>query len=135
MLLEAPLAFLNDEIFRVLAERGFGDVRPAHSKIFETVSGEGSRITDMADRALLTKQSMQYLVDDLERLGYAERIVDPSDRRAKLVRLTPRGREVVLIAREAIARTEACWTAMLGHDEIGALRQVLERLRDRLRDS
>src|SRR5687767_10375103 len=72
-LLGLPMKAIDGPIHERLDEAGFGDIRPPHSRVFETVSGEGSRITDMAEEAALTKQSMQYLVDDLERLGYAER--------------------------------------------------------------
>jgi DNA-binding MarR family transcriptional regulator len=82
----------------------------------------------MAANALVTKQSMQYLVDDLERLGYAERIPDPTDRRAKLVRLTPRGREAVLVGRAAIADTERRWATALGEQKLRRLRELLEEL-------
>ena len=100
--------------------------------MFDTVTGEGARLTDMAARALLTKQSMQYLVDDLERLGYAERFPDPADRRAKLVRLTPRGRAAVVVARQAIWAVEAEWAELLGPGEMASLRRLLEDLRERL---
>jgi DNA-binding MarR family transcriptional regulator len=111
-----------------LARNGFADIRPAHGRVFETVSGEGSRITDMAGAALLTKQAMQYLVDDLERLGYAERLADPADRRAKLVRLTPRGRQAVLVARDAIKLAEREWEARLGEEKMRQLGGLLSEL-------
>jgi DNA-binding MarR family transcriptional regulator len=115
-------------VLELLGERGFADIRAAHGKVFETVSGEGARLTDMAERALLTKQSMQYLVDDLERLGYVERIPDPGDRRAKLVRLTARGRQVVIVGREAIAALEERWIERLGEAKMRRLRRLLEEL-------
>lgn len=127
-LVEIPLQAIEAAIVGLLAERGFGDVRPAHSRVFTSVAGQGSRITDMAAKALLTKQAMQYLVDDLERLGYTERIPDPADRRAKLVRLTPRGREAVLLGREAIAATERRWAETLGKEKMRLLRELLEEL-------
>src|ERR1700747_1273074 len=65
-----------------LAEAGFGDIRPAHTAVFQHIDADGSRLTDLAERAQITKQSMGYLVDFLEQRGYLERRSDPTDRRA-----------------------------------------------------
>ncbi|MCW5695185.1 MAG: winged helix-turn-helix transcriptional regulator [Bauldia sp.] len=129
-LLEDALASAERSVFDSLDARGFGDIRPAHSKVFSVIAGTGSRITDMAAAAAMTKQSMQYLVDDLERLGYAERVGGQSDRRAKLIRLTPRGRAAVLVARDAIATAENAWTGLLGAEKVRRLRALLEELAD-----
>lgn len=123
-----PLRALERGIDSALREAGHGAIRPAHGPVFENLAGEGSRITDMAARANLTKQSMQYLVDDLERAGYVERVSDPLDRRAKLVRATPEGRRAVLVARQAIADAEAGWAASLGPSKLARLRKLLEQL-------
>ena len=64
----------------------------------------------LAERAAMTKQSMAELVAHLERHGYVERVPDPSDRRAKLVRATERGGEVYEIARQVVAEMEREWT-------------------------
>lgn len=128
VLMDGPYKAMDRELFPVLARRGHGDIRPAHSKVFEVIKGKGSRVTDMAADASMTKQAMQYLVDDLERLGYAERIPDPVDRRAKLIRLTPRGRECVVFAREAFAATEAEWASKLGAEKMEQLRAILVEL-------
>jgi DNA-binding MarR family transcriptional regulator len=130
VLLEEALAATEQAVFAGLAANGFGDIRPAHSKVFSVISGTGSRITEMAAAAAMTKQSMQYLVDDLERLGYAERVGGQADRRAKLIRLTPRGRAAVLVARAAIAGAEEGWAALLGAVKAQELRALLEELAD-----
>ncbi len=127
-LLEVPLEGLTDAIFEALAAHGYGDIRRAHQAVFLTVGGEGSRLTDMAAAAKITKQSMQYLVDDLVGLGYAERIPAPADGRSKLVRLTPRGRAATLVARDAITDTERRWAQVLGAADARRLRSLLERL-------
>jgi DNA-binding MarR family transcriptional regulator len=71
---------------------------------------------------------MTELVVHLERLGYVERVPDPSDRRAKLVRATPLGKQLYLIAREVVAEIEAEWTRRLGKTKMRQLRQLLEEL-------
>jgi DNA-binding MarR family transcriptional regulator len=62
------------------------------------------------------------------RLGYVERVPDPSDRRAKLVRATPRGRQLYAIAREVVVELEAEWTRRLGKAKMRQLRELLEEL-------
>src|SRR3982074_2425673 len=74
-----------------LARAGFDDVRPAHSAVFQPLKAEGSRLSALAEGAQMTNQSMGYLVDYLQERGYVERVPDPSDRRATLIRLTERG--------------------------------------------
>ena len=82
----------------------------------------------LAQRAQITKQSMAELVAHLERHGYVERVADPSDRRAKLVRATARGGEVYALAREIVAEIEADWTTRLGAAKMRRLRRLLEEL-------
>src|SRR6516165_9683186 len=77
-----------DQFAHELGERfsaaGFGDIRPGHRCVFGTIDPEnGSRLTELAERAQLTKQSVGEATSDLERLGYAERVADPGDGRAK----------------------------------------------------
>ena len=91
VLLRAPFEAMLDHHFARLAAAGFDDVRVAHGAVLRNLSREGSRITDLAKRARVTKQSIAELVEYLRRRGYVELVPDPSDGRAKLVRLTERG--------------------------------------------
>jgi DNA-binding MarR family transcriptional regulator len=93
---------------------------------------DGTRASVLADRAQVTKQSMAELVIHLERLGYVERVPDPCDRRAKLVRATPRGRQLYEIARDVVAEIEAEWTQRLGKAKMRHLRQLLQELNGNL---
>ena len=127
-LLRIPREAAVRQVLAGLAAAGYGDVRPAHFTVFQHMPPEGIRLTDLADAALLTKQSMGYLVDDLEALGYVERISDQTDRRAKVVRLTGRGREVEETVRQVIRRIEADWAARLGEEEYQQLLQLLRTL-------
>lgn len=112
-----------------LAEAGFGDVRPAHTVVFQHIDAYGSRLTDLADRAQITKQSMGYLVDYLEERGYVERRPDPTDRRVALICLTERGWKEIRAALAIIAAVEAEWTRRLGKKRMEALRGALGELR------
>jgi DNA-binding MarR family transcriptional regulator len=111
-----------------MAEAGFDDLRPAHSVVFQHIKAEGSRLTDLAERAQITKQSMGYLVDYLEERGYLERRPDPTDRRAALVCLTERGWAQVRAALAIIAALEAEWTRALGKKRMEQLRELLTEL-------
>jgi DNA-binding MarR family transcriptional regulator len=71
---------------------------------------------------------MAQLVEHLERHGYVERVADPADRRAKLVRATARGRQIYAIAREVMAEIDARWTEQLGSARMRQLRELLEEL-------
>src|ERR687898_799338 len=80
-----------------LDEAGFGDVREGHGCVFGFIDVEhGSRLTDLAERAGLTKQAVGEAVAELERKGYLKRVPDPQDGRAKIIKLTERGLEACL---------------------------------------
>jgi DNA-binding MarR family transcriptional regulator len=111
-----------------LAAAGYDDVRPAHFTVFQHMPLEGIRLTALADAALMTKQSMGYLVDELEARGYVERTPYPADRRAKLVRLTARGRAVDDTVRAVIERIEDDWAASMGAQDYALLTRLLRRL-------
>ena len=74
-----------------LLEAGITDIRPTHGCVFRFLHGDGMRLTELASLAGLTKQSVGEIVDDLTALGYIERYPDPTDKRAKLLRLTKQG--------------------------------------------
>ena len=102
------------ELFRRLAEAGLEGVRPPHTHVSAYIKAEGSRLTDLARDARMTVPAMLELVDDLERLGYAERRPDPSDRRAKLVTLTEQGWTAMRLAQGIIADLEAEYARAMG---------------------
>lgn len=121
----AMQAIVADELVR----RGFGDLRPALLAVGQHVRAEGTRITELAERAWLTKATVVHAVDELERLGYVTRRPDPSDGRAKLVTSTARAHAAERVAREAIADIRAAWAELLGAEEMDALEAGLRRLR------
>jgi DNA-binding MarR family transcriptional regulator len=132
ILLREPYRVGNEELHRRIAERGHEAVRAPHGNVFAFLDEDGTQVSELARRAQITKQSMAELVAHLERHGYVERVPDPADRRAKLVRATPRGSEVYAIARDAIAEIERDWTARLGAAKMRRLRELLEELNDSL---
>jgi DNA-binding MarR family transcriptional regulator len=102
--------------------------KPRHSAVFAQIRPEGSRLSDLARGANMTPQSMGEIVDELEELGYVERRADPSDRRAKLVTLTNRGRACVAAGEQTIRGLESDIDAVLGPDGHAELRSMLEQL-------
>ena len=70
-----------------LAAAGFGDTTAAQGRVFARIDPDGTRLTDLAERALITKQTAGFLVDQLERAGYVRRVPDPRDARARLLKI------------------------------------------------
>ncbi len=128
-LLRDPSLAMGELIARRLAERGFGDLRPALLAVGPHLRTTGSRVTELAERSRLTKATVVYLVDELERLGYVRREPDPADRRAKLVVPTARGRAAEAAGREAIVEIQAAWAALMGDGAMADLEAQLRRLR------
>jgi DNA-binding MarR family transcriptional regulator len=138
LLLREPFRHASLRLHERFAERGHPEVRAPHGNVLQYLDHDGNvlqyldhdgtRVSVLAERAQVTKQSMAELVAHLERHGYVERAPDPSDRRAKLVRATARGAEVYAIAREFIAELESEWTRRLGTTKMQQLRALLEDL-------
>ena len=109
---------VSQMLINELAERlhadGYPDVTPAYHSVFENIDRQGTRLTVLATRADMTHPSMSELVTLLERRGYVERLPDPTDRRARLVRLTKKGRQAARAALAAMAEIEAGWCARTG---------------------
>jgi DNA-binding MarR family transcriptional regulator len=128
ILLRTPFQEVVRRVSIGVAEAGFDDLRPAHSTVFQHIEAEGSRLTDLAERAQITKQSMGYLVDYLVERGYLERRPDPTDRRAALVCLTERGWAQIRASLEVIARLEEEWSRAIGARRMEQLRAILTEL-------
>jgi DNA-binding MarR family transcriptional regulator len=127
-LLRIPFQAITARVATDLAAAGFADLRPAYLAVFQHLDAEGSRLTDLAHRAQVTKQSMGALVDSLERWGYVERIPDPRDGRVRIVRRTERGWAVERTARASIRTLEDEWTQRVGAEHMRQCRAVLEEI-------
>ena len=130
LLLFIPYRALEARVFVALAAEGYDDVTPAQARVFQRIAPQGSRLTDLAQQAQITKQSAGFLVDQLEKAGYVHRTADPTDARARLVRISPRGAAAIPIAAAAVAQVEAEWTTHLGQRRMAQLRQSLAMLRE-----
>ena len=132
ILLRRPFQAIVAAVDARLAAAGHAAIRPAHGAVFQFIDADGTRVSVLADRAQVTKQSMAELVTHLEAHGYVERIPDPTDRRAKLVRLTGQGWAVVPIALAAITDLTAHWRAQLGDATFESLYAGLTKLNELL---
>ena len=111
-----------------LKEKGFTDVSPSHGWIFHNTKEEGTRITELAAIAKITKQSMSALVAQLEEAGYVKKKPDPTDKRAWLLVLTPKGKKVKESGQEINFAFEKKWEQKLGTKDYNQFRQLLIKL-------
>ena len=120
---------LDRQLHDGMVAAGFGDVRPAHYAVFRFLKPEGSRVTELAEEARMTKQSMGDLVAHLERRGYVERLPDPRDARARIVVWTEAGVRWTEAASERIGEIEDALAERLGGEErLEELAESLEEL-------
>jgi DNA-binding MarR family transcriptional regulator len=124
-----PTQVLQEIVADELARRGFGDLRPALLAVGQHVAASGSRITELAERTLLTKATVVHAVDELERLGYVTREPDPRDGRAKLVVPTSRARKAERAARAIAEDIRGAWAELIGEQELEAVETGLRTLR------
>jgi DNA-binding MarR family transcriptional regulator len=119
---------MEQRVFAALAEAGF-EFTPAQGRVLQRIGPDGTRLTELAAAAQVTKQTAGFLVDQLERAGYVRRTPDPTDARARLVRLADKALSAKPIADGVVAAVEAEWRAHLGERRWRQLREALVRLR------
>ena len=128
----ALLRFAIDDvrarIYSGVVAAGFNDLRPAHVTLFRWPGPDGMRPTELAAATQISKQAANDLLGDLERLGYLERRIDPSDERARLIRLTERGRHLQRVAVGIHSDIEKEWEQAVGHRHYRIMREALHQL-------
>jgi DNA-binding MarR family transcriptional regulator len=122
----------QSELYARLQDAGLQDARVPHTHVTAYIRAEGSRLTELAAQARMTRPAMAELVDDLERLGIVERRPDPSDGRAKLVCLTDFGWEAMRTGRRVIAELEAEYAQLIGSERYEQTCQGMQALLDAL---
>ena len=123
-----PLDVILGRIIDGLHEHGFTDLVPAHLAVLRYPGPNGQRPVDLAAQANMSKQAMNYLLGQLEMLGYLERRDDPEDQRHKRVFMTERGEATRQVIRDAVREVEAEWAGELGAKDLEQLRALLIRL-------
>lgn len=121
---------METEVLERMRQAGYDDITLAQARVFQRVDARGSRLTQLAEAAQVTKQTAGFLVDQLERAGYVERRPDPRDGRARLVCIAARGAAAAAAAGEVVAEVQARWATHLGPVRTQALREALTALRD-----
>ncbi|MGZ4317269.1 MAG: MarR family winged helix-turn-helix transcriptional regulator [Gaiellaceae bacterium] len=124
-LLRIPWEAVQRHMLERLHEHGFDDLDPAHLTVFRYPGPQGARPSDLAARLNISKQALNYLLGELERLDYLERRPDPDDQRSKRVALTQRGAAAGGVIREAVAEIETAWAEQLGPKRFNQLRNLL----------
>jgi len=127
-LLRIPFETVRERMLAGLHERGFSDLIAAHLDVFQYPGPENQRPSDLAKHARMTKQALNYLLGQLERLGYLTRRADAEDQRHKRVHLTARGQAAGRAIREIVLEVETDWEQQLGPQGLAQLRDLLERL-------
>ncbi len=102
----------------------------SEARVFQRIAPGGSRLSELAEAAQVSKQTSGSIVDRLASAGYVERVADPVDARARLVTVTPRGQELVRTTLPAIRQVETQWAAHLGPERTRQLREALTALRE-----
>ncbi|HWJ11206.1 MAG TPA: MarR family transcriptional regulator [Nocardioides sp.] len=122
--------YVEQRVSDAVVAAGHDDMTPAMARVAARLSEEGIRVTELAEQARITKQSASVLVEQLERGGYVERVPDPTDARARLVVIAPRGWAVQQVARREERAIEREWERHLGAERMAALRDALVALRE-----
>jgi DNA-binding MarR family transcriptional regulator len=131
-LFRKPYRSYVEWLYERLAATDFPEIRMTHNAVFRLIERKGSRVTDLAEHASMTKQSMAYLVEDLVTSGYVMTMSDPTDGRAKLVVLTKKGSNLMTAARRLGHAYERHIATLLGTEKAYELRNLLETLNDAL---
>jgi DNA-binding MarR family transcriptional regulator len=127
-LLAIPSFNLSAHVHTRLYERGFHEITDSNSTVMKLLGPDGDRTTELARKASMTKQSMGYLVDQLENAGYVERVIDPSDARAFIIRRTKVGWAYNRAAAEEVAQLQEEWARLLGPVKMKQLKALLVEL-------
>ena len=104
---------------------GYDDLNPAHLALFRYDGPDGRRPSRIADQMRITKQSLNDLLRHLENTGYVELVPDPADSRARLVRLTPRGRQLHVVLGMHARNAEQLLLDGIGKGPFEQFRQTL----------
>ena len=127
-LLRVPFETVRDRMLAGLHERGFTDLVAAHLDVFQYPGPENQRPLDLAAHTRMTKQALNYLLGQLQQLGYLTREPDELDQRSKRIHLTTRGHAVITAIREIVQELEAEWELQLGPRKFIQLRNLLRQL-------
>lgn len=119
----------NDRGLDLLRRKtGQAGLRTAHTNLLPHIDLDGTRLTEVARRMGISKQAVGQLVEEMEAMDMLERVPDPGDGRARLVRFSATGRAGLFEGLAALGELEAGWRALLGDAAMDHLHEALTRL-------
>jgi len=131
-----PLRLLGtdfrDRVRAGLHARSHGALQPSHAGVIVNLDTSGTRLTELAERAGITKQAMGKLVAELEAIGYVRLAADPADGRAKIVRFSDAGLELLADSADVVDDIWEYYAALLGERRLVTLRGSLATLLARI---
>ena len=127
-LLRMPWETVVRRMLERLHAEGFDDLDMAHMNLLLYPGPQGARPSELAAQRGMSKQAANYLLGQLEALGYLERQPDASDRRSKRIALTDRGERAAYTIRDAVRDVERDWQSHLGRDRFAQLKALLLEL-------
>jgi DNA-binding MarR family transcriptional regulator len=110
------------------AAAGLDGIRPAQAVALVPLAAGGLHASDLADRLNVSRQAVAQAIAGLERHGYVTRVADPVDARARIIEVTPRGRQALRVMRSNAIALEKRWEQVLGPKRLGELRETLQVL-------
>lgn len=116
---------VQDDIAQAVEAAGYEGVNPAHLAMFRHPGPDGSRPSELAEALMISKQSVNDLLRDLERSGFLSRQVDPSDRRGRIIQLTEKGMKLEDTVREAARSAERRLERDIGRQEFCSFKKSL----------
>ena len=127
-LLRRPFETVRERMLAGLHQRGFSDLVAAHLDVFQYPGPDSQRPSELAKQTRMSKQALNYLLGQMERLGYLERRQDAEDQRVRRIHLTQRGQAALRAIREIVREVEVDWERELGARRFAQLRDLLEQL-------
>src|ERR1044071_6870501 len=127
-MLRTPREAVQRRILQRPHDEGFADLDAAHLHVFQYPGPQGARPSELAIRLGMSKQALNYLLGQLERLHYLKRQADPDDLRSKRVVLTKRGEAAIHVIRQAVSDLEIEWAQKVGPRHFAQLRRLLLRI-------
>jgi DNA-binding MarR family transcriptional regulator len=121
---------LEQRAFDAVVAAGITDITLAQARIAARIAPGGSRVSDLAEQARVTKQTAAFLVEQLEKAGYVERVPVPRDGRARLARLSDRSLPMIAGANAEVGRVLAEWADHVGQERLDQMHQTLRDLRE-----
>ena len=127
-LLRGPWEVVRDQMLAGLHDRGFADLTAAHLTVLQYPGPDAARPSELAARTRMSRQALNYLLGQMEELGYLQRRDEPGAGRTRRIHLTERGHRAMTAIREVVAQLEAEWEQLLGRDDFATLRRLLADL-------